>query len=72
MLLIKIIKDEDGAIIKNPKWCATINIDAIRTLCSGQACGFGESNVIFEEKTIGKVTCPLCIHELKVLKQYTY
>ena len=65
--LIKIIRNDDGDIIDNPKWCLTMATgEAPRTLCTGEAFGYGESRAEFEHKIVkrGGITCRQCMNEL--------
>lgn len=70
--LIKVFSDDDGRKVDDRGWCATMNIDAPRTLCTGEAYGQGESSVVYKTKESGKVTCPACIKILKTLKEFKY
>jgi len=66
--IVKIIYDEDGEKVENPKWCLVISPDgANRTFCKGEVFGFGEGSAVYEDK-IGRVTCPKCIKEIKLIK----
>lgn len=70
MTLVKIISDDDGTIIDNPKWCFAVPAnfsDGERALCSGQVFGEGEGAAVFKRKDKGKVTCPNCIRWIKMI-----
>lgn len=70
MKLVKIISDEDGTKIDNPKWCVVNPFgDSERALCTGQTFGYGEGNADYQIKE-GKTTCPQCIKMLKYFAQY--
>jgi hypothetical protein len=71
--LVKIKTDEYGGECDDANvWHLSnpASTDCSRSLCSGQAYGFGESEVVFESKTVerGGITCPECLSAIKVLK----
>jgi len=71
--LVKIKVCDDGSKNKYAKWCATNQFgDSVRSLCTAEAFGFGESDVKYDIKTNGLVTCPKCIEMLKFYKQFKY
>lgn len=71
MALVKILSDDDGTIVENPKWCFAMTsnfADGERTLCSGQVFGYGEGAATYKRKDKGKVTCPKCIRLIKFIR----
>jgi len=61
--VVKIISDEDGDAVDNPKWCLVTNDGySPSTLCGGQVFGMGEGEAKYKEKTVDRkgVTCPSC------------
>lgn len=70
MEVVKITEDEYGEKRVNAKWCYVTNIDARRTMCGGEAFGFGESSAKYKTKQLkkGSITCPRCISLIKEIK----
>ena len=69
--LVKILSDDDGETVVNPKWHIVFTTDGTsRTLCSGEAFGFGESSATFETKIVqrGGIDCPKCMEWLRHFK----
>lgn len=70
--LIKLITNDDGEEIQNPKWHITQPFgDSDRTLCSGEAYGLGESGAIFEGKfgSLKDCDCPKCLEIVSWFKK---
>lgn len=65
---VKIIANDDGEKVKR-EWCYIINIDAERTLCTGEAFGYGESSVEYEIKKDCPITCLNCIEIIRQIKK---
>lgn len=70
--VVKILKNDDGDAIDNPKWCLNaggINGDA--TLCSGEYFGCGEGTAEYEEKIVERdgVTCEQCLQKIRFFKK---
>lgn len=68
--LVKILVDDFGEKIENPKWCLSVNWSGSQALCSGQFYGIGESSAIYEERKAAKggVTCARCLEMIKEIK----
>ncbi len=69
--LVKILSDEDGDKIENPKWCLTQCTDgSLRTLCSGECFGEGEGRATYTTKEVkrGGITCEKCLEIIKLYK----
>jgi hypothetical protein len=70
--LIKLLTDEDGEAIEEPRWCLAdpCAADASRVLCCGSTYGYGESSVKYETKEIkrGGIECPACLRILNIYK----
>ena len=69
--LVKVISDDDGETIDEPVW-HLVHPEASdpATLCTMEYFGYGQSDVVYEEKTVmrGGITCPNCIDFVKALK----
>ncbi|PHR57915.1 MAG: hypothetical protein COA43_11090 [Robiginitomaculum sp.] len=66
--LVKIIADEDGEVIENPKWHLAWNYaGSPAAFCTGEVFGYGEGNAVFEQKN-GRITCPLCLDMVRSIK----
>jgi hypothetical protein len=69
--LVKIIINEDGDKVDDPKWhWIENNGDSERTLCGGEVFGFGEGNAEYKIKTVnrGGITCSQCLQLIKEFK----
>jgi len=69
--LIKLITNEDGDTC-DPVW-HLLNPDSgsgNNILCTGEYIGLGESECVYEEKTVkrGGITCQPCIEQIKALQ----
>ena len=71
--LIKLLTDDDGTEIDEPKWCLVDSRDgdAPRVLCCGSAYGYGESSATYETKKVarGGIECKTCIGIIKAYKK---
>jgi hypothetical protein len=70
--VVKITKDNWGSKRLNPKWHLAVNDAATdRTLCDGEAFGYGDSAAEYEEKKVerGGITCEDCLAEIKWFKK---
>lgn len=71
--LVKIISNDDGDKLSKEEqvWHVAIKSDALRTLCTGEAFGFGESSCEYEEKWVkrGGITCDACLQKVKFIKK---
>lgn len=69
MRLVKILYNDDGDKQDGPKWHLVQDFaDAQRTVCTGEAFGYGEGPAVFKAKDFGKITCPQCIEIVKWFK----
>lgn len=72
MKLVRIIVNDDGEKVGNPKWCLSKNWDgADRTVCDGEVFGLGEGGAEFEikERKRGGITCENCLEIIKWYKK---
>ncbi len=63
MNLVKIMVNDDGDNVDNPKWHIIGHyLDARRTLCGGEVFGYGSSNAKYEVKegTMKDCDCNRC------------
>lgn len=70
--LVKLLTDDDGVRIDNPKWHYPIGIaDTNMLLCNGHVFGYGESIAEFKVKTVqrGGITCEQCLAMIKAFKK---
>lgn len=71
--LVKIIKDDDGFYIDNPKWhlIDPATNAGYATFCKGEFFGSGESECEYELKQLprGGITCEWCLEKLKTYKK---
>ena len=71
--LIKLLTDDDGSEIDEPRWCLADPAarDAPRVLCCGSAYGYGESSATYEIKEVvrGGIECKTCIGIIKTYKK---
>ncbi len=68
--LVKIFIDDDGIAVDDPVWHLIDPISG-EVFCTNEVFGFGESDdVVYKTKHVerGGITCPACIHNLKVYK----
>lgn len=72
MELVKIISDEDGTRVDDPKWClGDSQGGAPVQLCTGQVYGYGEGAATFETKQVGKFPrhgCGKCQDRIRYFK----
>lgn len=77
MQLVKIVRREKdterdkGVLVENPVWCFFSKYgDSHRTLCHGEAFGFGESAAEYKLKDVksGGITCHICLQKIKEIK----
>lgn len=71
MEVVKIIRDEDGEKIDDPKWHYVHTTGhTSTTLCGGQVFGDGEGTAVYKTKTLrkGSITCRECINIIKEIK----
>ncbi len=70
--LVRIIQDDDGAETFNQDWHLVdpVNNQGPAALCTQEFYGFGESDCVFEEKTVerGGVTCENCLRRIRIYK----
>lgn len=68
--LVKILADDNGEVIENPKWCFSVHWSGNQALCSGQFYGYGESGAEYEIKSTkkGGITCTDCLEKIKQIK----
>lgn len=68
--IVKIIQDDYGEITNDDYWhlVSPINPQGKSTFCEDIFFGYGESNVIYEQKK-GRITCPKCISMIKKIKE---
>lgn len=68
--LVKILYDDDGEKVENPKWHLAIFDTGMMAYCSGEFFGLGESRVVFETKETkkGGITCANCLYKIKLIK----
>lgn len=70
--VVKITRDNDGSVIKSPRWCYTTYQSATRrTLCDGQAIGIGDSAVEYDQRPLkhGSITCKFCLNIIREFKK---
>lgn len=68
--LVQISVTDDGEETKDSRWHYVTQPDGSpRTLCGGEAFGFGEGEAVYKTKTVerGGITCDEC---LKIIKQF--
>jgi len=71
MDLVKILIDDDGEEIEDPKWHLVQTVAGCRcTVCTGEFFGDSVSGVVYEHKVVqkGGVNCPDCIEIVKWFK----
>lgn len=70
-ILVKILKDDDGEKVLNPKWHLSVhNSGTSRALCTEEAYGIGDSSCEFELKNNYPkgITCDDCKRKIKWFK----
>lgn len=69
--VVKFYTNDDGDKILNGPWhLLKKQGDAMRTVCSGEVVGFGETSALTKEKKFkkGSITCKFCIDVIKWYK----
>lgn len=69
--LVRFTADDDGEVIEKPVWhLVDITCGDPCSLCTQEYYGYGQSDVVYEEKTVsrGGITCPLCLERIKIMK----
>lgn len=68
--LVKILIDDNGEEISDPKWCFIYHEGGNMSFCDGQYFGEGESAVVYETKSVnrGGITCENCLSKIKEVK----
>ncbi len=71
--LVKLLTDDDGAEIDEPKWCLSDpDIQGgHHILCCGSFYGAGESSATYETKEVkkGGIECETCLSIIKAYKR---
>ena len=69
--LVKFFVDGDGEVIDKPVWhLVDCFLSDPAALCTGEYFGYGQSDTVYEEKTVkrGGITCRLCLEKIKAIK----